>query len=90
LLSLHVAQFINIPDNNCATTCNNIVIKSYRDRQTDCYCLTLINSAMSRDTVVSRDEFTILLYICIASRDRIVYLYANWWVASIHDYRISI
>jgi len=40
-------------------------------------------------TVVSRDEFTIL-YMCIASRDCTVYLYANRRVASTRDYRISI
>jgi len=42
---------------------------------------------VSRDTVVSRDEFTILY---IASRNRTVYLYANRQVASTRDYRISI
>jgi len=42
---------------------------------------------ISRDTVVSRDEFTILY---IASRDRTVHLYANRQVASTRDYRISI
>jgi len=45
------------------------------------------DSLISRDTVVSRDEFTILY---IASRDRTAYPYANRRVASTRDYRISI
>jgi len=43
---------------------------------------------VSRDTVVSRDKFTILY--SIVSRDGTVSIYANRRVASTRDYRISI
>jgi len=43
---------------------------------------------ISRDTVVSRDKFTILY--SIASRDGTVSIYVNRRVASTRDYRISI
>jgi len=47
-----------------------------------------LNNIISRDTIVSRDKFTILY--SIASRDGTVSIYANWRVASTRDYRISI